>query len=95
MNCTQNDCTNELIQNIRPTLDGYMAEKGREYAPHYSSVMNGYFNEIGLGIAMAGSKLYIVTHYGTSITSDPLPICTGEEVQEEFDESDYGYYKPE
>jgi uncharacterized protein YkwD len=95
INCSQSDCTESIIQNIRPTLDAYMAEKGKVSDAHYSSVMNKYFNEIGLGLAMAGNKLYIVTHYGTAITSNPLPMCDGSEFQNLFDESDFGYYRPQ
>lgn len=73
----QADCTDELIDGLRPTFDFYMAEKGKDYSPHYDSVMNKYFNEIGLGIAAepSSNKFYLTVHYGTEITSNPWPIC--------------------
>ncbi len=71
------DCTDDLISSIRTTFDFYMAEKDQAYKAHYNSVMNKYFKEIGLGIAVdvAARKYYLTVHYGTEITSNPLPIC--------------------
>jgi len=68
-NCSKEDCTNHLIENIRSTFDFYMGEKNDEYRPHYNSVMNGYFYEIGLGIAIdkSSNKYYLTVHYGTEI----------------------------
>lgn len=78
-NCAENeaDCTQNLLNEIRTTFDFYMSEKNEEYRPHYNSVMNAYFNEIGLGVAvdLAAGKYYLTVHYGTEITSDPLPVC--------------------
>ncbi len=75
--CSKSDCTDDLIKSIRSTFDFYMAEKDQSYKPHYNSVMNAYFKEIGLGIAIdqATGKYYLTTHYGTEIISNPLPIC--------------------
>jgi uncharacterized protein YkwD len=75
--CNQADCTQKLIDAIRPTFDFYMAEKNSASQPHYQSVMNKYFTEIGLGVAMdeRTGKIYITVHYGTEIISDPMPIC--------------------
>jgi len=75
--CDQADCTDYLIEEIRYGFDFYMSEKEQEYRPHYNSVMNGYFNEIGLGIAIdeQAEKFYMAVHYGTKITSEPDPIC--------------------
>jgi len=73
--CSDDDCTQELIDAIRTTFDFYMSEKYESYQPHYTSVMNPYFTEIGMSIALKGNDYYITTHYGTSITSDPPPIC--------------------
>jgi uncharacterized protein YkwD len=91
--CSLNDCTNHVIANMQPTFDMYMAEKYKEYKPHYSSVMNGYFNEIGVGVAIDGSKMYITTHYGTEIISDPIPICE-ERIIGTTSEA-FGYYRPQ
>jgi uncharacterized protein YkwD len=67
--CTDNDCTDELVDSIKSTFDFYMAEKDQEYKPHYNSVMNDYFNEIGLGIAIdeTTNKYYLTVHYGTKL----------------------------
>jgi predicted DNA-binding antitoxin AbrB/MazE fold protein/uncharacterized protein YkwD len=75
--CSKSDCTDDLIKSIRTTFDFYMAEKDQSYKPHYNSVMNAYFKEIGLGIAIdpVSGKYYLTTHYGTEIVSKPLPIC--------------------
>jgi uncharacterized protein YkwD/predicted DNA-binding antitoxin AbrB/MazE fold protein len=75
--CSKADCTDDLITAIRTTFDFYMAEKGTASHAHYDSVMNAYFKEIGLGIAIdeTNGKYYLTTHYGTEITSNPLPIC--------------------
>jgi uncharacterized protein YkwD len=75
--CSQADCTDDLISAIRTTFDFYMAEKGTASHAHYDSVMNAYFKEIGLGIAIdeTSGKYYLTTHYATEITSNPLPIC--------------------
>jgi len=67
--CSETDCTDELINSIRSTFDFYMAEKDKEYKPHYNSVMNEYFNDIGLGIVVdeAAGKYYLTVHYGTKV----------------------------
>jgi|CXWL01.1.fsa_nt_gi uncharacterized protein YkwD len=67
--CVESDCTQEMIDALRPTFDFYMREKGKPSAPHYNSMTNKYFKEIGLGIAVNNSngKLYITIHYGTRI----------------------------
>lgn len=71
------DCTEQLIKAIRTGFDFFMSEKGKTYRPHYESIVNKGFKEIGLGIAIDTSKkkFYLTVHYGTEITSNPLPIC--------------------
>ncbi|MDH3324735.1 MAG: S-layer homology domain-containing protein [Candidatus Peregrinibacteria bacterium] len=73
--CSASDCTYALTTAIRNTFNFFMAEKNDAYQPHYKSIMNDYFNEIGLGIALDGNKYYLTVHYGTKITSNPLPVC--------------------
>ncbi|MGE3279008.1 MAG: S-layer homology domain-containing protein [Candidatus Altimarinota bacterium] len=65
--CNDSDCTDELLSTIRSTFDFYMSEKDKAYKPHYNSVMNQYFNEIGLGITVGGGKYYLTVHYGTKV----------------------------
>jgi hypothetical protein len=74
---SKSDCTDEMIDTIRGSFDFYMDEKYDDYKPHYNSLMNEYFDEIGLGIAVdeGAGQYYLSVHYGTKITSDPLPIC--------------------
>lgn len=73
--CSASDCTEEMLASIRTTFDFFMAEKNKAYRPHYDSVMNDSFQEIGLGIALKDGKYYLTVHYGTQITSEPLPVC--------------------
>lgn len=63
------DCTQQLITAIKSTFDAYMAEKGTDDDAHYNSIMNKYFNEIGLGIALdkEKNKFYLTVHYGTKL----------------------------
>jgi len=79
-NCSasQSDCTDEMISQVRKAFDFYMAEKDQPYKAHYNSIMNKYFKEIGLGIAVDTTKhkYYLTVHYGTEIISNPWPICT-------------------
>jgi uncharacterized protein YkwD len=75
--CEASDCTDALIDSIRSTFNFYMAEKNDSYRPHYNSVMNAYFKEIGLGLALDETthKYYLTVHYATEITSNPPSIC--------------------
>lgn len=75
--CNDSDCTQELIDSIENIFNGYMAEKGTSYTAHYDSMMNGYFKEIGLGIALNPVKewFYLTVHYGTELLSHPVNVC--------------------
>jgi hypothetical protein len=44
-----------------------MDEKDKAYKPHYNSLMNQYFKEIGLGIVLGNGKYYLTVHYGTEL----------------------------
>ena len=76
--CSQSDCTDDLLASIRTTFDFFMSEKGKSYAPHYKSIVQPYFKEIGLGIVLDPNtrRYYLTVHYGTQITSQPGGICT-------------------
>lgn len=67
--CSSGDCTQALTTAIKSTFDAYMAEKGTADSAHYNSVMNKYFQEIGLGIAVDkdAKKYFLTVHYGTSL----------------------------
>lgn len=75
--CKKDDCTQALITAMRSTFDFYMSEKGKAYAPHYNSIVQPQFRLIGTGIVVDknSGRYYLTTHYGTSITSDPDPVC--------------------
>jgi uncharacterized protein YkwD len=75
--CNEDDCTDEIISAISNTFDFFMSEKGRAYAPHYNSIVNPNYQELGVGLAIDESrkKYYITVHYATEITSNPEPIC--------------------
>lgn len=75
--CKENDCTDELVKSSREGFDYFMSEKGKAYSAHYDSIMSPSFNIIGVGVAVdeAKKKFYLTVHYGTEITSDPLPVC--------------------
>jgi len=74
--CSDSDCTQELIDTIRSTFDYYMAEKTKDYRPHYNSIMNP-FNEIGLGIVIdeKSGQYYLTVHYGTELLTHPEGVC--------------------
>lgn len=67
--CTKKDCTSEMIDTIRYTFDAYMAEKGKNYRPHYNSVVSSVYTKIGLGIVVdeKKGKLYLTVHYAKKI----------------------------
>lgn len=75
--CSKKACTQAMIDAIRPTFDFYLAEKGKASAPHWNSIINPQFRLVGMGIAVdpTSKKLFITTHYGTEMTSEPAPVC--------------------
>lgn len=68
-NCTKKDCTQEMIDTIRYTFDAYMAEKGKKYSPHYSSIVSPVYTKIGLGIVVdeKKGKLYLTVHFAKKV----------------------------
>jgi len=73
--CHDTECTDELINAIEYTFDYYMSEAGSSYRPHYNSIMNSSFQEIGFGIVLTDSEYYFTVHYATKISSEPTPFC--------------------
>ncbi len=74
--CSKQDCTQDFINAIRTTYDFFLSEKGKDYRPHYNSLVKPEFTQIGLGVVVDGAgKYYLTVHYGTQITSDPGPVC--------------------
>ncbi|GAB0174596.1 MAG: hypothetical protein HHAS10_04750 [Candidatus Altimarinota bacterium] len=66
-NCSDSDCTNELIASIRTTWDFFMSEKGKSYDAHYRSIINPYFTKVGMDIIVVPSekRYYLTMHFIT------------------------------
>lgn len=75
--CKKNNCTGALIEAIRSTFNYFIAEEGKAYRPHWNSMVNPSFTQMGIGISVdqSAGKYYLTAHYGTSITSKPQPVC--------------------
>jgi uncharacterized protein YkwD len=75
--CSSSDCTADFLKALRSTYDMYLREKNQASRPHYGSIVRPEFTQIGVGIAVdqATKKFYVTTHYATSITSSPSPVC--------------------
>jgi len=70
--CDQDDCTAELEKAMSRTFDFYMSEEFDEYQPHYLSIINEYFTEIWIWIAIEETKenyfeFYTTIHYCTEL----------------------------
>lgn len=63
--CTDWECTDEMIKAIKTTRDFFMSERYKSYRPHYNSLINKYYDYIGVGISMDGNKYYLTIHYTT------------------------------
>ena len=74
--CDEEDCTDELLQVMEYTFDFFMSEKNDAYRPHYNSIMNSYFKEMGIGIYIneEQQRYYLTIHYATELTSHPT-LC--------------------
>lgn len=74
--CDEEDCTDELLQVMEYTFDFFMSEKNDEYRPHYNSIMQPYFKEMGIGVYIneEQQRYYLTIHYATSLTSQPI-LC--------------------
>jgi uncharacterized protein YkwD len=74
--CDEEDCTDELLEVMENTFDFYMSEKNDEYRPHYNSIMQPYFKEMGVGVYIneEQNRYYLTVHYATSLTSQPV-LC--------------------
>lgn len=71
-NCDSSNCTKELEDAMYSTYQFIMNEKDKAYRPHYNSLINPNFTQIGLGISVDESKnkYYLTLHYATSVTAD-------------------------
>ncbi|MFA6039102.1 MAG: CAP domain-containing protein [Candidatus Peribacteraceae bacterium] len=75
--CTTDDCTSSMIRSIRSTFRFYLAERNKASKPHYNSIVNPYFTQIGLGIIVnpEEGRYYLTVHYGTTVTSAAGDAC--------------------
>lgn len=66
--CKDSDCTESLKMALRKTFDMFLREKGRSYSPHYSSIINPDFKQIGVGLSVDEKKkrYYVVIHYAAN-----------------------------
>ncbi len=70
------DCTPQFTLAVKTTLDFFMGEKGKAYAPHYDTIMNPAYHFTGVGITMRGGRYYLTAEYATKVTSKALTFCT-------------------
>ena len=69
--CKKDDCTQDLIKSIRSTFDMYLREKWKKYAPHFNSLVNKWFKQIGVWVTLDPKKkrYYITIHYATEVVA--------------------------
>lgn len=70
--CSTNDCTSSVIKAIDSSFQFIMSEKNKTYRPHYNSLINPNFSQLGFGLALdKNTKKYFLTiHYGTQVEAD-------------------------
>jgi uncharacterized protein YkwD len=78
VSCPKDDCTQKMISAIRSTYNFFMAERTKKYRPHWNSIIQKNFREIGVGFAYSKDqhRYYLTIHYATAITSTPPPLCS-------------------
>ena len=76
--CKENsDCTDSVITAIDSTFDFIMNEKGKAHRPHYNSLVNPHFTQLGVGLNLdANKKYYLTVHYGTEVTNTNQDLCS-------------------
>jgi uncharacterized protein YkwD len=74
MNCSKEDCTQELIDSTKLIFNAYMAEKGTGNTAHYDSVM-GNFNLMGIAWSFNGRDVYVTVHYAAELNKIPDLTC--------------------
>lgn len=70
--CDAQDCTAELQNAMTRTFDFYMSEEFDNYQPHFLSIVNEYFTEIWVWVAIKETKpnyfeFYSTIHYCTQV----------------------------
>ncbi len=75
--CDKEDCTDDLIASTRSTFDFFLSEKGKKSHPHYSSIINPDFRNMGVGLAVdsKAKKYYVTVHFATDVSLS-APLCT-------------------
>lgn len=64
--CKKTDCTDDFIIAVKKSWTFFMSEKWKSYKPHYNAIVGDYSN-IGLGIALSGTRYYLVSHYAQDL----------------------------
>jgi hypothetical protein len=64
--CKEDDCTEKFIAAIKKSRDFFMSEKWKSYSPHYNAIIGNY-TSLWLGVAISGTKYYLVSHYTQSL----------------------------
>jgi hypothetical protein len=69
--CSDWECSEEIKSAIEKSFNTFMAEKGKEYAPHYNAIINPDFTAIWLGLTFSSvwenrHKFYLTNHYCTT-----------------------------
>lgn len=75
LDCSESDCTQELIDGSKLIFDAYMAEKGTDYTAHYDSVMSPAFKIMGVAWSFSGTDVYITVHYAAELDQTPNLTC--------------------
>ncbi len=65
-NCNKSDCKEELINTLKGSYDYFASEESTNGA-HYRTMVNPYFKEVGVGMAISNSKYFFTAHYGTEV----------------------------
>ncbi len=76
--CTTEDCSSAMVRAIRSTYRSYLAERTKASKPHYNSMVNPNFTQMGLGIAVNGElgRYYLTLHYATGVRTLLTQPCT-------------------
>ncbi|HMY80365.1 MAG TPA: CAP domain-containing protein [Candidatus Absconditabacterales bacterium] len=64
------DCTSNLINATNTTWKFFVNEKGKQYAPHYKSMMSAHYTHAGFGVTIDHSlgKYYFTAYYSIPLS---------------------------
>lgn len=70
--CKEEECSDEVIKELREIFEYYMAEEGTQRDAHFKSMVNPNFKIGWLAFDISSSKkLYFTVHYATEIKEKP------------------------